>query len=147
MSELVPSDSGLPEEAKVGGSGDLTPDAAAPAETAASTDAAPSDVHVVAQRAEKLASERVIINAPMSFAGAAQRAFRLRGNTTGVARVAATVGVMLLTLVWWAAVLFWYLLFGLFLVPYRLLRRGARKRKAEALRHRELLSAVEKHDR
>ena len=38
----------------------------------------------------------------------------------------------------------WYLLFGLFLVPYRLLRRGARKRKSEALRHREMLGAIDK---
>lgn len=36
-----------------------------------------------------------------------------------------------------------YLTFGLLLVPYRLLPRGARKRKSEALRHREMLGAIE----
>ena len=32
---------------------------------------------------------------------------------------------------------------GIWLVPYRLLRRGARKRKAEALRHRELMGTIQ----
>lgn len=140
MSELVPSSSGLPQEAKAEGSGGLAP------EVAPSADAVRAGGHVVAPTAGKLASERVIINAPMSFAGAAQRSFRLRGDTTGVARVAATVAVLLLTLGWWAVVVGWYGVFGLLLVPYRLLRRGARKRKAEALRHRELLSAIDKQD-
>ena len=52
--------------------------------------------------------------------------------------------VPLLLLVWWPAIAVWYLVFGIFLVPYRLLRRGARKRKAEALRHREMLGAIDK---
>jgi hypothetical protein len=47
-------------------------------------------------------------------------------------------------LVWWAAIVGWYVFFGIFLIPYRLLRRGARKRKAEALRHREMLGAIDK---
>jgi hypothetical protein len=37
----------------------------------------------------------------------------------------------------------WYLVWGFWLVPYRLLRRGARKRKAEMMRHRELLGAIQ----
>ena len=32
--------------------------------------------------------------------------------------------------------------FGLLVVPYRLIRRGQRKRKIEALRQRELLAAI-----
>jgi hypothetical protein len=38
-------------------------------------------------------------------------------------------------LVWWALAVCWYcvfLIFGIVLIPYRLLRRGARKRKQEA---------------
>ena len=35
------------------------------------------------------------------------------------------------------------LLFGILLVPYRLLRRGSRKRKQEMLRHAEVLAAIE----
>ena len=86
-----------------------------------------------------LASERVIINAPMSFAGAAQRSMRWT-EKMGPVRWAV---VPWLLIVWWSAIVLWYIAFGLWLVPYRLLRRGARKRKAEALRHREMLGAIE----
>ena len=99
-----------------------------------------------------LASERVIINAPMSFAGAAQRTWRLlgwlqarSGGNVWVRRLVWMPLVIVFPLLeWWAAIVVWYVIFGLWLVPYRLLRRGARKRKAEALRHRELLGAVER---
>jgi hypothetical protein len=96
----------------------------------------------------RLASERVIINAPMSFAGAAQRAWRIGGDMTGSGRIAMVALVIIpILLVWWATIVCWYFIFGLLLVPYRLLRRGARKRKAEALRHREMLGAIEDRDR
>jgi hypothetical protein len=92
---------------------------------------------------DRIASERVIINAPMSFAGAAQRAWRLQDREAPVARWLWIATIILLVIpLWWAAVVCWYVSFGLLLVPYRLLRRGARKRKAEALRHREMLAAV-----
>jgi hypothetical protein len=96
-------------------------------------------------RGERLASERVIINAPMSFAGAAQRTWRIGGDSaTGASRWALIAFVIVpVVLVWWGAILAWYVTFGLLLVPYRLLRRGARKRKAEALRHREMLGAIQ----
>lgn len=90
----------------------------------------------------KLKSEKVIINAPMSFAGSAQRAWRLRSVGTLPVAILTTPLVIVLIVLWWAVVIIWYLVFGLWLVPYRLLRRGARKRKAEALRHRELMAAV-----
>jgi hypothetical protein len=95
-----------------------------------------------------LASERVIINAPMSFAGAAQRAWRIGGDMTGPGRIAMVALVIIpILVVWWATIILWYFIFGLLLVPYRLLRRGARKRKAEALRHREMLGAIDKSKR
>jgi hypothetical protein len=50
---------------------------------------------------------------------------------------------IVLVILAWAFVTAWYLLWGLLLVPYRLLRRGARKRKAEALRHRELMGTIQ----
>jgi hypothetical protein len=34
-------------------------------------------------------------------------------------------------------------MWGLLLVPYRLLRRGARKRKAEMMRHREMMGTIQ----
>jgi hypothetical protein len=97
-----------------------------------------------------LASERVVINSPMSFAGAAQRAWRIRESApAGVARFVLTIPVVLLLIpLWWTVIVLWYvvmtLVFGLFFFGFRVLRRGARKRKAEALRHRELLNAVDK---
>jgi hypothetical protein len=92
----------------------------------------------------RLASEDVIINAPMSYAGSAQRIMRIRRRANGGGMLAAiTTLAILLTLSVWVFVTAWYLLWGLWLVPYRLVRRGARKRKAEALRHRELLGTIQ----
>jgi Flp pilus assembly protein TadB len=50
--------------------------------------------------------------------------------------------ITLVLTVWWSAILMWYLFFGLLLVPYRLLRRGSRKRKIQDKQHRELLEAI-----
>jgi hypothetical protein len=92
----------------------------------------------------RLASEDIIINAPMSYAGSAQRIIRIRRRAEGGgALVAITLLAILLIAVAWAAVTAWYLTWGLLLVPYRLLRRGSRKRKAEALRHRELMGTIQ----
>jgi hypothetical protein len=89
----------------------------------------------------RLKSEDVIINAPMSYAGAAQRSFRLRRKIK--VPVLGTVVAVLLVILWWCAVTCWYVVFGLLLFPHRILRRGARKRKGKALQHRELLAAIE----
>lgn len=91
----------------------------------------------------RLASEDVIINAPLSYAGSAQRIMRLRRGADGGALVAITTLAVVLVVLAWAFVTVWYLTWGLLLVPYRLLRRGARKRKAEALRHREMMGTVQ----
>jgi hypothetical protein len=100
-------------------------------------------------QSERLASEDVIINAPMSFAGAFQRTMRLR-RIGGLNQQRWYVQVFwhwlvlnAILLFWWTAVICWYAIFGILLLPYRLLRRGARKRKADALRHREMLGAIE----
>jgi Flp pilus assembly protein TadB len=92
-------------------------------------------------------SERVIINGPMSFAGAAQRSMRLRrGNLPS--RIALTLVALAVMLVWWSVIAVWYLvsigLFWFLTIPYRLLRRGARQRKQQALRHQELLETLER---
>lgn len=93
-------------------------------------------------------SERVIINSPMSFAGSAQRSWRLRGKWDGnkPLRIVLTPLPVLIIIVWWTLIVAWYAvtigLLWFIMIPYRILRRGARKRKAEALRHRELLEAV-----
>jgi predicted negative regulator of RcsB-dependent stress response len=80
----------------------------------------------------------------MSYAGSAQRIFRLRRRAhSGGANVAVTVLAIVLVLLAWVIVTAWYLLWGIWLIPYRILRRGARKRKAEALRHRELMGTIQ----
>jgi hypothetical protein len=129
MSEMVPSGGGAPDEA----SG-----------LESMKDARPESEYALAAQQGKLASERVIINAPMSFAGAAQRTMRLRRGEGWQKLLVTLLVVPVVLAVWWAAIVCWYFTFGLLLVPYRLLRRGARKRKAEALRHRELLSAIDR---
>lgn len=96
---------------------------------------------------ELLPSERVIVSAPMSFTGAAARAWKLTVYPHGTGwmtagRAAVIAAVILLTLIWWAAVLCWYLIFGIWLIPYRLIRHGARRRKIERLQHAELMTAV-----
>jgi hypothetical protein len=92
----------------------------------------------------RLASEDVIINAPMSYAGSAQRILRLRRRArNGGAKVAVTGLAIILVLLAWVIVTAWYLVWGVWLIPYRILRRGARKRKAEALRHRELMGTIQ----
>lgn len=80
----------------------------------------------------------------MSYVGSAQRIWRLRRRAqSDRALTAITVLVIVLVVMVWVLVTVWYLIWGLWLVPYRLLRRGARKRKAEMLRHRELLGAIQ----
>jgi hypothetical protein len=92
----------------------------------------------------RLASEDVIINAPMSYAGSAQRIMRIRRSANGGGKLAATTALaVVLIAMAWLLVTGWYLIWGFWLVPYRLLRRGARKRKAEALRHRELMGTIQ----
>lgn len=96
------------------------------------------------QAPARLASEDVIINAPLSFAGSAQRIMRLRRSAPGGWQLGAITALAILLIVLaWAFVLSWYLLWGFWLVPYRILRRGSRKRTAESLRHRELLGTIQ----
>lgn len=101
-------------------------------------------MHVEAQLPARLASEDVIISAPMSYVGSAQRIMRIRRRAHGESELAAlTTAAVIAVVVAWVFVTVWYLMWGLLLVPYRLHRRGARKRKAESLRHRELLAAIQ----
>lgn len=91
----------------------------------------------------QLQSERVIVEAPMSFTGSAKRIWRLTGNSEGGMKwVLGTLAVVSIVLAW-AVILCWYVIFGLLVVPYRLVRRGQRKRKLEDARHRELLAATQ----
>jgi hypothetical protein len=94
--------------------------------------------------ASKLESEKVVVAAPMSFAGSAARIWKLTGvHEHPGARVA--LGALAISLICcaWMVVLSWYVTFGLLLVPYRLVRRGQRTHKRQALMHREQLAAMQ----
>lgn len=95
---------------------------------------------------QQLASEKIVVSAPLSLAGSAERIWRLtkiRDETPY--RVALGVCAVVLIGAAWVFILAWYLTFGLLLVPYRLVRRGQRKRKREAAMHRETLGAIERN--
>lgn len=94
----------------------------------------------------QLASEKVVVSAPMSFHGSAVRIWKITNGSEGGAKWAVgTLAVLLIALAW-TLVLCWYLIFGILVIPYRLIRRGSRKRKQQALQHQELLSAVSGQD-
>ena len=98
-----------------------------------------------------LPSERVVLAAPMSFTGSAQRIWPLadrwapagRGWKAGTLTALLYIGTLLAMIIAWAVILGWYFLWGIWLIPYRVIRRGQRKRHREELRHREMLTAIE----
>ena len=104
---------------------------------------------VAAQRtshvnASKLESEKVVVAAPMSLAGSAARIWKLTGmHDNPAARIGLGAAAICLILCAWMIVLSWYLTFGLLVVPYRVIRRGQRKNKRQALMHREQLAAMQ----
>lgn len=83
------------------------------------------------------ASSKVVISGPMSLSGSAARL--RQWIRPGI--LFWTVGIAVLC-IWWGLIVCWYIVFGIVLVPYRLLRRGSRKRKKADLQHQELLDAV-----
>lgn len=87
---------------------------------------------------------RVVIAAPMSFAGSAGRTINLFWHDKPpVVKFGIGLWAVPLTLViWWMVIVVWYFIFGILLVPFRLLRRGARKRKREARMHQQTLDAI-----
>ena len=94
---------------------------------------------------EKSASERVIVSAPMSFTGSTERIWRIteKDYDKWLYWLLVVPATALLLVAVWSIILCWYLLFGILLIPYRLLRRSQRKSRKEELRHRELLAAVD----
>ena len=87
----------------------------------------------------RLGSERVVVQSPMSYSGSAARIWRMTDVNVWVRWLLAVPAAVLLIVVVWVVVTGWYLLVGLLVAPWRLIRRGGRKRKRDRLRHRELL--------
>ena len=96
----------------------------------------------------KLASEKVVISAPFSFAGSAQRIWKMTDVENPFLKFILALIAIIFIMFAWVFVACWYfvlyMLFGILFIPWRLLRRGSRKRKQERLRHREVLDAIEK---
>mgnify|MGYP007064727232 FL=1 len=95
----------------------------------------------------QLKSEKVVVSAPFSFAGSAQRIWKITNVDSIILKLFLVPLAIILIMFAWTFVACWYfviyVLFGLWFIPYRLLRRGSRKRKQEKLRHREVLDAIE----
>jgi hypothetical protein len=91
----------------------------------------------------KMRSEQVVVSAPLSFAGSAQRIWKLTDQESEALKYGMmALAVCVLIPIAWMAVATWYTIFGILLVPYRMLRRGNRKDKVKALQHREQLEAL-----
>lgn len=86
-----------------------------------------------------LASEKVVIQSPTSFTGSARRIWKLTDLGPSWARIVTVPVAVLLIALAWCAVAVYTLIFSVLLVPWRLIRRGSRKRKRDEMRHREIL--------
>ena len=95
-----------------------------------------------------LPSEQVVLSAPMSFAGSTRRIYRRlhpHAETAYGWRKAGWVTLLAVVLLFaWIGVLAWYCVFGLLVVPYRIIRRIQRHGKRNRLRHQETLAAIER---
>ena len=96
---------------------------------------------------EKLASEKIVVSAPTSFSGSAARIWKMTDSDNVALKWLLLVPIALcLIFMAWSFVAIWYFiifgLFGIFVIPFRLLTRSGRNRKRNALQHRELLEAV-----
>ena len=96
---------------------------------------------------DKLASEKIVVSAPTSFSGSAARIWKMTDSDNATIKwlVLAPIAIFLICLAW-SFVAVWYFiifgLFGIFVIPFRLLTRSGRNRKRNKLQHRELLAAV-----
>ena len=94
-----------------------------------------------------LNSENVVLSAPTSFSGSAARIWKLTKTDNNLLKWFVLVPLVLsLIFMAWSFVTIWYFiifgLFGVFVIPFRLLTRSRRNRKRNKLQHRELLEAV-----
>lgn len=95
----------------------------------------------------QLKSEKVIVSAPTSFSGSAARIWKITESDNDLLKWIVLVPIALCSIFMaWSFVAIWYFiifgLFGIFVIPFRLLMRSGRNRKRNTLQHRELLEAV-----
>jgi len=103
------------------------------------------ELPAVAPYAEPAMPPRVVVSSPLSFAGSAQRIWPVTAGYDGNPWAKAgmiTLATVLIVLAW-SFVACWYctifLCFGVFVIPWRLLRRH--QRRSEALQ-RELIDTI-----
>lgn len=95
----------------------------------------------------QLASEQVVISAPLSFSGSAQRIWKIANVENPILKVVLALLAITLIASTWMFVVMWYfvmyVLFGVFFFIFRLFTRSRRKNKRDNLRHREVLDAID----
>ena len=95
----------------------------------------------------QLASEKVVVSAPLSFSGSAQRIWRITDVENPILKTALGLIAVTLIVCAWVFVIMWYfvmyVLFGVFFFIFRLFTRSRRKNKRDKLRHREVLDAID----
>lgn len=84
----------------------------------------------------QLPSEQVIVQAPMSYTGSRRRIVRRVTRHTRLALPAAIP----ITAAAWLVVTAWYVVFGVLVIPWRLIRRSHRVERRDQLRHREAIA-------
>lgn len=94
-----------------------------------------------------LKSENVVISAPLSFSGSAQRIWKITytGNKLFKWLILVPLALMIISTAWMIVFCWYFVIYGLFgilFIPYRLIRRSGRKQKRDKLRHQELLKAM-----
>ena len=94
----------------------------------------------------KLASEKVVISAPLSFSGSAQRIWKITNVENPIVKFALALIAITLIMGAWMFVLCWYfvmyVMFGVFFFIFRIFTRSRRKNKRDKLRHREVLDTI-----
>lgn len=94
-------------------------------------------------------SSDVVVQSPTSFVGATRRIWKLTRVKPDLPwlKVLTVPAAIVLVLIAWVLCAVWLVVFGILLVPWRLLRRGQRRRKQEEMRHRELVAAAMLRDK
>lgn len=91
-----------------------------------------------------MSNKKIVVAAPMSYTGSlgrTQNAFWF-DKPLWFKLLIGIWAVPIIVFSWWVLIFVWYAVFGIFLVPYRLIRRGSRKRRIEQRRHQEILEAM-----
>ncbi len=95
----------------------------------------------------QLASEKVVVSAPLSFSGSALRIWKITNVENPILKTALGLIAATLIVCAWVFVAMWYfvmyVLFGVFFFIFRLFTRSRRKSKRDKLRHREVLDAID----